>query len=705
MDHVDTPPAPPEAPALDAPSLFLNRELSLLRFHERVLRQATRADTPLLERLRFLTISSTNLDEFFEVRVSSIKQQASYGVSYGPPDGRGPKETLAEISVRAHALVREQYRLLNDVILPELREHGVRVLRRSEWTEAQRAWLAAHFHDEVLPVLTPTALDPAHPFPNVINKGLNFIVQVRGEDFFGRHGGVAVVPAPRALPRMFPLPPHVAGGPWDFVLLSSVIHANIETLFPGMTVLGCHQFRVTRDSDLWVDEEEVDDLLGAIAGELPRRNYGAAVRLEIDDTCPRELALFLLDQFELEEHELYQVHGPVNLHRVSALCAQVQTPELLFPPFLPALPRRLHGAPDPFQVLREGDVLLHHPYQSFGPVLDLLRTAATDPAVLAVKMTLYRTGSDSPVADALVDAALAGKEVTVVVELRARFDEKANIDWATRFKDAGANVVYGIVNRKTHAKMLLIVRRDPDGLRRYVHLGTGNYHSRTALLYTDFGLMSADRALGEDVHQVFAQLTGFGRLAPLRRLIAAPFNMAAEIERLIDAEASAARLGRTARIAAKLNALVDPTLIRALYRASQAGVPIDLVVRGTCILRPGVPGVSETIRVRSIVGRFLEHARVFHFHAEGAERVFIGSADWMPRNLYRRVETAVELTDPALKERLVHEALTVSLDDRTDAWLMQPDGSYRPSAPGGPPGAQSVLLARHRPDRDGFDAT
>jgi len=692
-----------EPPALDAPELYLNRELSLLRFHERVLRQATRPDTPLLARLRFLTISSTNLDEFFEVRVSSVKQQATYGVGYRGPDGRTAQEALDEISVRAHGLVREQYRLLNDVILPELRDHGVRVLRRGEWTEGQRAWITGYFHDEVLPVLTPTALDPGHPFPNIVNKGLNFIVQVRGEDFFGRHGGVAVVPAPRALPRMIRLPPGVAGERWDFVLLSSVIHANIETLFPGMDILGCHQFRVTRNSDLWVDEEEVDDLLHAIAGELPRRNFGDAVRLEVDDTCPRDLALFLLDQFELEEHELYQVHGPVNLHRVSALCGAVDGPGLDYAPFVPALPRRLHGDADLFQVLRDGDILLHHPYQSFNPVLDMLRRAANDPEVLAVKMTLYRTGSDSPVADALVDAALAGKEVTVVVELRARFDEKANIDWATRFKDAGANVVYGIVGRKTHAKMLLVVRRDADGLRRYVHLGTGNYHSKTALLYTDFGLMSARPELGEDVHQVFSQLTGFARLAPLSQLLAAPFTLATELERLIEAEANAARSGRRARIIAKLNSLNEPTLIRALYRASQAGVPIDLVVRGICTLRPGVPGVSENIRVRSIVGRFLEHSRVFYFHGEGDEQVYIASADWMPRNLFRRVETAVRVTDPALRARVIDEALQVSIDDGTDAWLMQPDGSYRP-VPKGEAAAQSRLLERHIPDREGFDA-
>jgi len=701
-----SPPADASAapPPLDAPELHLNRELSLLAFQERVLHQATREDTPLLERLRFLTISTTNLDELFEVRVSSVKQQATYGVGYRGPDGRTARDTLAELAARAQELVRRQYQVLNEVILPELRARGVRILKRAEWTPGQRQWIRAYFHDEVLPILTPTALDPAHPFPNILNKCLNFIVEVRGEDAFGRRGGVAVVPAPRALPRIIRLPEGIAGGPWDFVLLSSVIHANIHELFPGMTIRGCHQFRVTRNSDLWVDEEEVDDLLHAIAGELPRRNYGDAVRLEVDDTCPQELAVFLLEQFGLEERDLFQVDGPVNLHRMSALHDQVDEPSMKYPPFVPTLPRRLAGEPEIFQVIRTGDVLLHHPFQSFTPVLDLVRQAATDPAVLAVKMTLYRTGADSPVAAALLDAARVGKEVTVVVELRARFDEKANIDLATRFKDAGANVVYGIVGRKTHAKMLLIVRREADGLRRYVHVGTGNYHSSTALAYTDLGLLSADPDLGLDVHHLFLQLTGFGRLAPMKKIIPAPFALLDEMVGLIDAEAEAARTGREARIVAKMNSLNEPAIIRALYRASQAGVRIELIVRGICTLRPGVPGVSDTITVRSVVGRFLEHTRIFFFHAGGERRLFIGSADWMPRNLFRRVECCVPIDNPRLKERVIDEGLSIYLSDETDAWLLDADGRYTPRDGSADTSAQAALLALHTAGaREGFE--
>ncbi|MCA9519027.1 MAG: polyphosphate kinase 1, partial [Myxococcales bacterium] len=567
----------------------------------------------------------------------------------------------------------------------------------------QRAWVSDYFAREVMPVLTPTAVDPAHPFPLTINKGLAFIVQVRGQDAFGRRGGVAIVLAPRALPRTIKLPDGVAEGPWDFVLLSSVIHANIESLFPGMKVRACHQFRVTRNSDLWVDEEEIDDLLSAIAGELPRRNYGDAVRLEVDDTCPRELVDFLLDRLDLEEEDLYQVDGPVNLHRVAALYDLVDEPSLKYRPFIPSQPRRLLTAdPDLFATLRKGDVLLHHPYQSFGPVLELLRQAAMDPAVLAIKMTLYRTGAQSPVAAVLLDAALRGKEVTVVVELRARFDEKANIDLATRMKEAGAHVLYGIVGWKTHAKMLLIVRREANGLRRYVHVGTGNYHARTALAYTDLGLLSARQDLGEDVHDLFMQLTGFGRATPLAKLIAAPFTMIDELVRFIDAEADAARAGKKSGIIAKMNSLSEPTVIRALYRASQAGVPIELVVRGICALRPKVPGVSETIRVRSIVGRFLEHSRVFWFHHGGAEKVLIGSADWMPRNLYRRVECLVPVEAAALARRVVDEALTPYLTDDRDSWELGPDGTYTPSPPGGTRSAQQALLAELTREHEGF---
>ncbi|MFO0744372.1 MAG: polyphosphate kinase 1 [Myxococcota bacterium] len=679
---------------------YLQPELSLLAFHERVLEQARREDTPLLERLRFLTISSTNLDEFFEVRVSSLKEQATYGVGAVGPDGRSPREVIDEISKRAHAIVEAQYRLLNDVILPALRTHGVRVLEPEEWTPEQRAWTRAYFEGAVLPLLTATALDPSHPFPNVSNQRLNYIVELSGEDVFGREAEVAIVPIPhvKSLPRIVRLPEKLAGGPWDFVLLGSVIEANVDLLFPGMGVRGAYQFRLTRNTDLWVDEEEVEDLLHAIAGELPRRNFGDAVRLEVDRWCPDSLASLLLEQFELEPRDLYRTDGHVNLHRVSAVHGEVQLPHLKYTPFVPGVPLRLQNDADPFAAMRAGDILLHHPYQSFTPVLELLQRAARDPQVLAIKMTLYRTGEDSPIARALLDAAARGKDVTVVVELRARFDEAANIDWAQRFQAAGANVAYGVVGRKTHTKLLIITRKEGDRLRSYLHLGTGNYHSKTTAAYTDFGLMTADEALAADVLDLFRVMTGVGRLPPPRKLVCAPFSLADWLDRQIEGEAAAARAGKPARIRARMNGLADPRVIASLYRASQAGVQIDLVVRGICALKPGVPGVSERIRVRSIVGRFLEHARVFCFHAGGAEKVWLSSADWLTRNLHRRIETCFPIDDPALKARVIEEGLQVELDDAVDGWELQSDGAWKRVAAGGP-AAQTSLLQKLSADR------
>jgi polyphosphate kinase len=675
-------PAPEPAPGHQLELGFhlnhLNVELSVLAFHERVLAQATRDDVPLLERLRFLSISSTNLDEFFEVRVSSIKQQATYGVGYPGPDGRTPREVLTEIARRVHALVDEQYRLLNHVLLPELARSGIRVLEPEVWTEPQRQWVRAHFEGAVLPLLSATALDPAHPFPNVVNKRLNYIVELSGDDAFGRDADIAIVPipSPRALARIIHIPPELSGGAWDYVLLASAIEANIDLLFPGMSVRGAYQFRLTRNSDLWVDEEEVDDLLHAIAGELPRRNFGDAVRLEVDRWCPEALATFLLNEFELTPQELYRTDGHVNLHRISGLAGEVALPHLKYPPFLAATPARIQAEHDLFAAIRGGDILLHHPYQSFNPVLELLRRSARDPDVLAIKMTLYRTGADSPVAAALVDAAQRGKDVTVVVELRARFDEEANIDLAQRLQAVGATVAYGVVGRKTHAKMLVVTRREGPRLRSYAHLGTGNYHSQTANFYTDLGLLTADEALTADVHDLFRQLTGLGRLPAPRKLVSAPFALADHLAALIEAEIAAAREGREAFIRARMNSLGDPTLIEQLYRASQAGVQIDLVVRGICALRPGVPGLSDRIRVRSVVGRFLEHSRVFLFCSNGAHKLYLASADWLARNLRRRVETCVPVEDPSLKKRIIEEAIDLYLADNVDAWELRADGVY-----------------------------
>ena len=682
------------------PGLFLNTELSLLAFQERVIHQATREDIPLLERLRFLTISVTNLDEFFEVRASAVRQQATYGLGYPGPDGRTPREVLRELSMRAHALVAEQYRVLNEVLLPALRNHGIRVLGPAEWTPEVRGWARSHFCTSVLPILSATALDPARPFPNIVNKRITCIVELSGQDAFERDADVAIVPIPGAavLARIIPVPREVAGGPWDFVLLSDVIETNIDALFPGMTVKSVNAFRLTRNSDLWVDEEEVEDLLMAIAGELPRRDYGDAVRLEVEATMPDHLASLLLEEFDLQPFELYRTNGPVNLHRVSALHGAVALPHLKFPPFLPGLPARLAAEVDVFAAIRGGDVLLHHPYQSFQPVLDFIQRAARDPHVVAIRMTLYRTGGDSPIVESLIEAARRGKDVSAIVELRARFDEKANIDVAQRLKGAGVNVAYGVVGRKTHAKLMLVTRREGERLRSYVHLSTGNYHARTATAYTDFGLLTADEELVLDVAELFRQLTGLGRLPPPRKLVTAPFALNTHFMTLIDAEIDAAREGRPAWIKARMNSLADPGLIEALYRASMAGVEIDLVVRGICTLRPGMPGLSDRIRVRSIVGRFLEHARVYAFAHGG---IWLASADWLPRNLHRRVEVCFPVSDPALAARLFDEALALPLADAVDAWTLDMDGVWRRLGHGQPARtahglrAQQALLARH----------
>ncbi len=551
-----------------------------------------------------------------------------------------------------------------------------------------------YFSNELLPVLSPLGLDPAHPFPRVLNKSLNFIVSLEGKDAFGRSSRVAVVQAPRSLPRLIHLPREYSKGPHDFVFLSSIIHAHVGELFPGMKANGCYQFRLTRDSELFVDEEEIDDLLHALEGELSARKYGEAVRLEVADNCPPEMARFLLDEFDLGPDDLFQVNGPVNLNRLIAIHELVDQPDLKYPPFVPALPRRLRNEPDLFEVIRRDDVLLHHPYESFMPVLDLARQAAADPNVLAIKQTLYRTGADSMLVEALVSAARAGKEVTVVIELRARFDEEANINLATRLQEAGAHVVYGVVGHKTHAKMMLIVRREGRKLRRYVHLGTGNYHVATARVYTDYGLMTCDAGIGDDVHKLFLQLTGLGRASKLQKLLQAPFTLHKGMMDLIGREIENARAGKAARIMAKMNALTEPQIIEALYKASQAGVKIDLIVRGICCLRPGLPGVSENIQVRSIIGRFLEHARVFYFHNDGDPQVYCASADWMNRNFFRRVEACFPIEDEKLRDRVIRESLTYYLSDNTQAWILQHDGSYKRVKPGNqkPRSAQAMLL-------------
>ena len=678
------------------PELYINRELSLLEFNWRVLEQARDPGTPLLERLRFLCISISNLDEFFEIRVARLKEEVASGSVQAGPDNMSPQEMLKRIAEIAHRLVAEQYRVFNEILIPELDREQIRFVRRSEWSPEQEAWIRNYFEHELLPVLSPLGLDPSHPFPRILNKSLNFIVTLKGRDAFGRRSGVAVVQAPRALPRLIQLPRELAAGPHDFVFLSSIIHNYVNDLFPGMEVTGCYQFRVTRNSELFVDEEEVDNLLRAVEGELLSRRYGDTVRLEVADNCPPETAAYLMGRFELGQNDLYMVKGPVNLNRLLAIHDLVDRPDLKYPAFVPGLPPRLAHSKSIFDAIRGGDVLLHHPFESFAPVVDFVRQAAADPRVLAIKQTLYRTGANSAIVDALVEAARAGKEVTVVVELRARFDEEANINLATLLQEAGAHVVHGVVGYKTHAKMTLVLRRENGKLGHYVHLGTGNYHDRTARLYTDFGLFTCDPEIGEDVHKVFLELTSLGRFSRLKKLLQSPFSLHQELMTKIEREVEHARAGRPARIIAKMNALVENQIIQALYAASQAGVKIDLIVRGICCLRPGLPGVSENIRVRSIIGRFLEHTRVFWFLNDGREEAWLASADWMDRNFFRRVEVAFPIEDKLLRARVVEETLGGYLADNTQAWELQADGSYLRLQPGSeaPQSAQVWLLKK-----------
>src|SRR5579863_3630753 len=686
-----------DTPDLKAPQQYINRELSFLEFNQRVLDQAFDLSVPLLERLKFLCISCSNLDEFFEIRVAGLKQLQELGGSPPAADGMSIPEQLTALHERATRLVADQYRCLNELLLPALAAEGAPLLERTGWSQKTRRWLEKYFANEIEPVLSPLGLDPARPFPRIQNKSLNFIVHLDGKDAFGRDSELAIVQAPRSLPRVVSLPDDAPGQPRGFVLLTSIVQAFVHRLFSGIEVKGCYQFRVTRNSDLFVGEEEIDDLRRALEGELAHRRYGAAVRLETARDCPKEMINFLLEQFALDDVDLYRMPGPVNLNRLSALYDLVQRPDLKYPPFTPGLPRRLASTTDLYAVIRHKDLLLHHPFQSFTPVMDFVRQAANDPQVLAIKQTLYRTGHDSPVVDALVAAAQAGKDVTVIVELRARFDEEANIELSNRLQEAGAHVMYGVVGYKTHAKLLLVVRREEGGIRRYCHLGTGNYHPRTARQYTDYGLFTCEDEIGQDVHELFLQLTSLTQTPKLNRLTQSPFGMHDMVLGKIARETEHARAGRPARIIAKMNALVEPGAIEALYRASCAGVKIDLIVRGVCALRPGVPGVSENIAVRSIVGRFLEHSRVFYYENGGEPELFCASADWMERNFFRRVEVAFPVRRKEHRERILRD-LRFELEDNCQAWLLQPNGLYERIQRGAnvkAVNAQQVLLAAY----------
>ncbi|VWB93069.1 polyphosphate kinase [Burkholderia aenigmatica] len=660
---------------------LLNRELGILGFNERVLAQAADPQVPLLERLRFICITSSNLDEFFEVRMAGLQEQIRDNPGALTPDGMSLQHAYDLVVERAQRLVHRQYTMLHETVLPALEQEGIYFHASDTWNDEQLEWARRYFLDELLPVLTPIGLDPAHPFPRVLNKSLNFVVELEGRDAFGRQAVMGIVQAPRALPRVVRMPHALSGFEHGFVLLSSFMQRFVGELFPQLVVKSCNQFRITRNSELFVDEDEITNLRVALQGELPARHLGNAVRLEVSADTPPHIVRRLLVESELGEKDCYRVAGSVNLVRLMQIPDLVDRPDLKFTPFTASTPSAITNAPTMFDAIDNGDILLHHPYESFQPVLELLQQAAKDPSVVAIKQTIYRTGTDSPLMDALMEAARNGKEVTVVVELLARFDEETNINWASQLEAVGAHVVYGVVGHKCHAKMMLIVRRvvqaGKASLRRYVHLGTGNYHPRTARLYTDFGLMTADQKICEDVHHVFQQLTGIGGELTLHELWQSPFTLHPRIIDAIRAEIDNARAGKRARVVAKMNALLEPTVIAALYEASQAGVKVDLIVRGVCALKPGVPGLSENITVRSIVGRFLEHHRIYYFHANGAEDVYLSSADWMDRNLFRRVEVAFPIRDRKLKRRVIAEGLSVCLGDNQSAWLMHSDGHYR----------------------------
>ena len=676
--------APPRITDLSNPEYYINRELSHLQFNTRVLEQALNEEHPLLERLRFLLIYSSNIDEFFEIRVAGLMQQIGYGRELVGMDGMGPRAVLKEINAYAKEQVTRQYQILNETLLPALKEENIHFIKRSELNEKQRIWVKRFFYNEVMPIISPIGLDPAHPFPRLANKLLCFIVSLEGKDAFGRDTGMAVIPAPRSLPRVIRLPDDICdNGGTNYVFLSSIIHRHMEDLFPGMKVKGCYQFRLTRNSDLDL-EDEVEDLAKALQGELLSRRYGEAVRLEVVDNCPQPLVDFLLKEFGLTEEEVYRVNGPVNLTRLMSVCNNGADEHLTFPPFTPEYPKVLQPRPNSTEnvldYVKKADILLHHPYESFTPVIDMLRQAAKDPNVLAIRQTLYRTGAHSEMADALVEAARHGKEVTVVVEIRARFDEEENLALALRLQEAGAVVVYGVVGYKTHAKMMLIVRREGRSIQRYAHLGTGNYHAGNARLYTDYSLLTCDKDITNDVRKIFQQLTGMGKAFKVKKLLHAPFTLKKGLIDRINHEAANAKEGKSARIIIKINALTEKQMIRALYKASQAGVKIDLIVRGICCLRPGIEGLSENIQVRSIIGRFLEHSRVYYFENDGESQVYCSSADGMSRNLNNRIETCFPVEEPKMANRIKKE-LELFLSDNVRSWTLQSDGSYVQNKP------------------------
>ena len=681
---------------IPAPEHFINRELSWLEFNRRVLEEAQDASQPLMERVKFLSIFSSNLDEFFEIRVAGIKQQIASETTGAGPDGLAPAETFDAIQKLAHELVKKEYALWNKTIEPSLKENDIHIHKVSELTGEREKWARRFFRAEVFPILTPLAVDSSHPFPQVVNKSHNLIVRAhrKGED----EALYAIVQVPKVVPRMIALPRTKADGDaWNYIYLASLIKHHIRELFPGLEVGEVHAFRITRNSDLYIDEEEAENLLRTIEQELRRSNKGNAVRLEVEADCPRDFQSYLLERFKLADADLYKLDGPITMTHLASLIGNDAFARLRDRPFSPADHPDLPAHADVFEAMRHHDLLLHHPYHSFDTIVHLTETAASDPQVLAIKMTLYRTSGDSPIIAALGEAASHGKQVTALVELKARFDEANNIQWARRLEESGVHVVYGVVGLKTHCKMLLIVRRDEDRLRHYAHLGTGNYHPRTARTYTDLGLLTTNPELTKEVATLFNTLTGLAAYPGLQKLLVSPFDLAVRFREKILRERDHAKAGKPGRIIVKINSLVDEPIIQALYEASCAGVKIDLIVRGICCLRPKLPGVSENIRVISIVGRFLEHSRIFYFANDGNPEVYLGSADWMPRNFHRRVEIAFPVEAPLLRDEIIREILPAFLSDCVKARELQSDGSYlrlKPAA--GEKAAQAQLYFRER---------
>ncbi len=676
---------------LDNPAYYINREFTALAFNERVLQLAKSEEVPLLERMRFLCICSGNLDEFFEIRVAGLKEKIALSSRKLNIDGLRADEIFSQLSKKAHLLSDELYHIFNKELMPSMKKENIHFLSSEEWTSDIHLWAKHYFKNEILPIVSPIALDLAHPFPRLFNKSLNFIISLQGKDAFDRNIDYAVVHAPRSLPRMISLPSELCEQGNYFVYLSSIIQTHIHSLFPGMEINGCYPFRLTRNSDLFLREEEIEDLAVAVQRELFSRHYGHVVRLEIDSQCPAPIVDFLLQKHHLHHEDAYYCDGPVNLQRYFSAINRIDRPDLNYPPFVAQYPAFAYKR-NLFSVLDEQDILLHHPYQSYNVVIDFVRQAATDPAVLAIKQTLYRTHSESVMVKALIEAARSGKEVTAVIELRARFDEESNLKLANHLHEAGILVLYGVVGYKTHAKMTLVVRRTHGKLKRYVHLGTGNYHEQTAKRYADFGLLTSEPTITADTQIIFQQLTGLGKTVKLKALCHSPFTLQKNLLQLIDACSGVARSGKEAEINIKVNGLTDKTMIKALYEASQAGVKINLLVRGVCCLKPGMTGISDNIRVISIVGRFLEHHRVYHFRMQDEEHYYCASADFMERNLYTRIEVMFPILDENCRKRIKQEIFKNYLRDNVDAWEMQTNGSYKQITGGSSYSAQQKLL-------------